>query len=195
MDRAARSVMCVFGAGCKHGLNCHRGHTNVEKKIFAGMKEIREKEWMAPCGFCAVGRCWYGAECQHNIRSRLSNGVYKEQCAPATESEPDYASAESKSDNGNEGADEARMTEPVGCGAEGHGAVPDCALVLFLSEDFTKVVKGWRPSVGAADAGFRGFGEPPVFWVLDVVKVPVPKGGKTRQRQSLVTTIGVRWMQ
>ena len=58
------------------------------------------------------------------------------------------------------------------------GAVPECALVPFLSEDFTKVVKGWRPSVGAADAGFRGFGEPPVFWVLDVVKVPVPKGGK-----------------
>jgi hypothetical protein len=51
-------------------------------------------------------------------------------------------------------------------------------LVPFLSEDFTKVVKGWRPSVGAADAGFRGFGEPPVFWVLNVVKVPVPKGGQ-----------------
>jgi hypothetical protein len=41
--------MCVFGAGCKHGLNCHRGHTDVEKKIFADKKVIREKEWMTPC--------------------------------------------------------------------------------------------------------------------------------------------------
>ena len=55
MDRAAKSLMCAFGAGCKHGLNCHRGHTGVEKKIFADKKEIREKEWMAPCAFCAVG--------------------------------------------------------------------------------------------------------------------------------------------
>ena len=40
MDRAAKSLMCVFGAGCKHGLNCHRGHTGVEKKIFADKKVI-----------------------------------------------------------------------------------------------------------------------------------------------------------
>ena len=180
MDRAARSLMCVFGAGCKHGLNCHRGHTGVEKKIFADKKEIREKEWMAPCAFCAVGRCWYGVDCQRNIRSRLSNEVYKKQCAPAAESESDHASAESGSDSGNESADKAGMAGPAGCGAE--GAVPDCALVPFLSEDFTEVVKGWRPSVGAADAGFRGFGEPPVFWVLNVVKVPVPKGGKNTSK-------------
>ena len=45
MDRAARSL-CVFGAGCKHGLNCHRGHTDVHKKMFADKKEILEKEWM-----------------------------------------------------------------------------------------------------------------------------------------------------
>ena len=101
MDRAAKSLMCAFGAGCKHGLNCHRGHTGVEKKIFADKKVIREKEWMAPCAFCAVGRCWYGVECQRNIRSRLSNEVYmyKKQCAPAAESESDYASAESGSDS------------------------------------------------------------------------------------------------
>ena len=175
MDRAARSLMCVFGAGCKHGLNCHRGHTDVHKKIFADKKEIREKEWMAPCGFCAVGRCRYGAECQRSIRSRLSNETYRKH-ASAAESESDYASADSGSDSGGDSADEAGMAGSEESGAE--GAVPDCALVPFLSEDFTEVVKGWRPSVGAADAGFRGFGEPPVFEVLKVVKVPVPKGEK-----------------
>ena len=110
MDRAAKSLMCAFGAGCKHGLNCHRGHTGVEKKIFADKKEIREKEWMAPCAFCAVGQCRYGAECQRSIRSRLSNEVYQKQSTPAAESESDYASAESGSDSGSESADEAGMT-------------------------------------------------------------------------------------
>ena len=120
MDRAARSLMCVFGAGCKHGLNCHRGHTDVHKKIFADKKEIREKEWMAPCGFCAVGRCRYGAECQRSIRSRLSNETYRKH-ASAAESESDYASADSGSDSGGDSADEAGMAgseeSGAGCGS------------------------------------------------------------------------------
>ena len=98
MDRAARSLMCVFGAGCKHGLNCHRGHTGVEKKIFVDKKEIREKEWMAPCAFCAVGQCRYGAECQRSIRSRLclylclpSEGLYA--CCLCSHSSPLAVSA------------------------------------------------------------------------------------------------------
>ena len=135
MDRAARSLMCLFGLKCRRGLDCHCGHTDVEKKLFADRKALREKEWMAPCGFCAVGRCRYGAECQRSIRSRLSNEAYRKQSAPA-ESESDYASAESGSDSGDDSADEAGMAGPAGCGAE--GVVPDCALAPFLSEDFTE---------------------------------------------------------
>ena len=45
---------------------------------------------------------------------------------------------------------------------EQRGAVPDYALVPFCSEDYTEVVKGWRHNVGAAAAGYRGFGEPPI---------------------------------
>ena len=177
MDRAARSLMCVFGAGCKHGLNCHRGHTDVHKKMFADKKEIREKEWMAPCGFCAVGRCRYGAECQRSIRSRLSNETYRKQRAPA-ESESDYASADSGSDSGDDSTDEAGMARSEGSGAE--GAVSDRALTPFLSEDFTEVVKGWRPNVGAAAADYRGFGEPPIFWILQVLPVSPGSGNGDR---------------
>ena len=68
MDRAARSLKCVFGGGCKHGPNCHRGHAGVEEKVFADKGEIRREEWMAPCGVYACSgavleRCRYGAEC------------------------------------------------------------------------------------------------------------------------------------
>ena len=51
--------------------------------------------------------------------------------------------------------------------------VPDCALAPFLSEDYTKVVKGWRPNVGSAVMGQRGVGKPSVYWMLNVVEVPV----------------------
>ena len=174
MDRAARSLVCLFGLKCRRGLDCFCGHTDVEKKLFADRKAYREKEWMAPCGFCAVGRCRYGAECQRNIRSRLSNEAYRNQRPAAAESESDYASAESGSDSGEDSTDEAGMAGPAGCSAE--GAVPDCALAPFLSEDYTKVVKGWRPNVGSADVGQRGFGEPSVFWMLNVVQVPLSPG-------------------
>ena len=56
MGRAVRSLMCVFGMNCRRGLDCHCGHSDVEKKLFADRKAFREKEWMAPCGFCALGR-------------------------------------------------------------------------------------------------------------------------------------------
>ena len=63
----------------------------------------------------------------------------------------------------------------VECGAEApEGAVPDCALAPFLSEDYTKVVKGWRPNVGSADVGQRGFGEASVYWLLDYVELKPP---------------------
>ena len=105
MDRAARSLVCLFGLKCRRGLDCFCGHTDVEKKLFADRKAYREKEWMAPCGFCAVGRCRYGAECQRNIRSRLSNEAYRNQRPAAAESESDYASAESGSDSGEDSTD------------------------------------------------------------------------------------------
>ena len=143
-------------------------HTDVHKKIFADKKEIREKEWMAPCGFCAVGRCRYGAECQRSVRNRLSNETYRKH-APAAESESDYASAESGSDSGHDSTDEVGMAGPEGSGAD--GAVFDRALFPFLSEDFTEVVKGWRPNVGVAAAEYRGFGEPPIFWIFKVLPV------------------------
>jgi hypothetical protein len=143
----------------------------VHKKIFAEKKENSEKEWMTPCGFCAVGRCRYGAECQRNIRSRLSNETYRKQRAPA-ESESDYASADSGSDSGDDSTDEAGMVGSEGSGAE--GVVSDRALTPFLSEDFTEVVKGWRPNVGAAATEYRGFGEPPIFSMLNVMEKPVP---------------------
>ena len=39
----------------------------------------------------------------------------------------------------------------------------------------TECVKGWRPNVGAAtaDVGQSGIGKSPVFWMLDLVGVPV----------------------
>ena len=173
MDRAARSLMCLFGLKCRRGLDCHCGHTDVEKKLFADRKALREKEWMAPCGFCAVGRCRYGAECQRSIRSRLTNEAYRNHSAPA-ESESDYESAESGCDSCDDSADEAGLAQ-VECGAEApEGAVPDCALAPFLSEDYTKVVKGWRPNVGSADVGQRGFGEASVYWLLDYVELKPP---------------------
>jgi hypothetical protein len=174
MDRAARSLMCLFGLKCRRGLDCHCGHTDVEKKLFADRKALREKEWMAPCGFCAVGRCRYGAECQRSIRSRLTNEAYRNHSAPA-ESESDYESAESGCDSCDDSADEAGLAQSVECGAEApEGAVPDCALAPFLSEDYTKVVKGWRPNVGSADVGQRGFGEASVYWLLDYVELKPP---------------------
>ena len=109
----------------------------MEKKILVDEKEIREKEWMAPCAFCAVGQCRCGAGCQRSVRSRLSNEAYQKQSTPAAESEPDYASAESGSDSGSESADDAGMTGPAGCGAE--GMVPDSALVPFLSKDLQRL--------------------------------------------------------
>jgi hypothetical protein len=180
MDRAARSLMCLFGLKCRRGLDCHCGHTDVEKKVFADRKALRVKEWMAPCGFCAVGRCRYGAECQRSIRSRMSNEAYQKQSAPAAESESDYASAESGSDSGSESADEAGMTGPAGCGAE--GMVPDSALVPFLSKDFTKVTKGWRPNVSSkvVKGEYRGFGEASVYWILNVL--PVSPGSDNGDR-------------
>ena len=48
MDRAVKSLMCLFGLNCKRGLDSHCGHTDVEKKLFADKKAFREKEWMAP---------------------------------------------------------------------------------------------------------------------------------------------------
>ena len=176
MVRAARSLMCLFGLKCRRGLGCHCGDTDVEKKLFADRKALRVKERMAPCGFCAVGRCRYGAECQRSIRSRMSNEAYQKQSAPAAESESDYASAESGSDSGSESADEAGMTGPAGCGAE--GMVPDSALVPFLSKDFTKVTKGWRPNVSSkvVKGEYRGFGEASVYWMLNVMEKPVPPG-------------------
>ena len=160
--------------------------------FFSEKKQLREREWMAPCGFCAAGCCWYGQNCLRSIRSRFSETAYGNQRAPAAESESDYASAESGSDSGNESADEGGMTGAMGCGAE--GAVFDRALTPFLFEDFTEVVKGWKPSVGAADAEFRGFGEPPIFWMLNVVQVPVPpdcSGGG----QCEVDELGFRFKQ
>ena len=164
----------------------------MHRQLFSEKKQLREREWMAPCGFCAAGCCWYGQNCLRSIRSRFSETAYGNQRAPAAESESDYASAESGSDSGNESADEGGMTGAMGCGAE--GAVFDRALTPFLFEDFTEVVKGWKPSVGAADAEFRGFGEPPIFWMLNVVQVPVPpdcSGGG----QCEVDELGFRFKQ
>jgi hypothetical protein len=164
----------------------------VHRQFFSEKKQLREREWMAPCGFCAAGCCWYGQNCLRSIRSRFSETAYGNQRAPAAESESDYASAESGSDSGNESADEGGMTGAMGCDAE--GAVFDRALTPFLFEDFTEVVKGWKPSVGAADAEFRGFGEPPIFWMLNVVQVPVPpdcNGGG----QCEVDELGFRFKQ
>ena len=127
-----------------------------------------------------MGQCRYGAKCQRSIRSRLSNEAYQKQSAPAAESESDYASAESGSDSGSESADEAGMTGPAGCGAE--GTVPDSALVPFLSKDFTKVTKGWRPNVSSkvVKGEYRGFGEASVYWILKVL--PVSPGSDNGDR-------------
>ena len=176
MDRAVVAAMCLHGFNCREGSYCARGHTEAQKQLFAEKKQVREKEWMAPCSFCAVGCCWYGANCLRTLRSRFSETVFRKQRAPA-ESESDYESAESGCDSRDDSADGAGLAHAAGCGAGApEGAVPDCALAPFLSEDYTKVVKGWRPNVGSADVGQRGFGEPSVFWMLNVVKVPVSPG-------------------
>ena len=182
MDRAVKSLMCLFGLNCKRGLDCHCGHTVVEKKLFADRKAFREKEWMAPCGFCAVGRCRYGAECERTIRSRLLNAAYENQRVPAAESESDYASAESGSDSGDDNTGDEDADEP---GCESGRALSMVEVAPVLSEDWTECVKGWGPNVGAAAAnvGHSGVGEPPVpvFWVLQVLDAPVPPGTETAQ--------------
>ena len=132
---------------------------------------------------------------QRSVRSRLSNETYRKH-APAAESESAYASAESGSDSGHDSTDEAGMVGPEGSGAE--GAVFDRALVPFLSEDFTEVVKGWRPNVGAAAAEYREFGEPPIFWILKVL--PVSSGSDNGDHidandRSEVDAIGFRFKQ
>ena len=193
MDRAVRSLMCVFGMNCRRGLDCHCGHTDVEKKLFADKKALREKEWIAPCGFCALGRCRYGAECQRNIRSRLSKEAYEKQSAPsrATESESDYASAELGSDSSDDSADDADAAKP-GCEAE--GALSAREVAPFLLEDYTKVIKGWRPKVSTVDVGRGGVGELPVFWVLQIVDVPVLPGTAPVQ-QSIEDTVNFQFTQ
>ena len=185
--------MCVFGMNCRRGLDCHCGHTDVEKKLFADRKALREKEWMAPCGFCALGRCRYGEACQRSIRSRLSNEAYEKQSAPAraTESESDYASAESGSDSSDDSADDADAAKP-GCEAE--GALSAREVAPFLLEDYTKVIKGWRPRVSTVDVGRGGFGELPVFWVLQIVDVPVLPG-TTPVQQSIEDTVNFQFTQ
>jgi len=70
------------------------------------------------------------------------------------------------------------MAGSEGSGAE--GAIFDRALTPFLSEDYTEVVKGWRPNVGAAAAGYRGFGEPSIFWILKVLPVSPGSGSGDR---------------
>ena len=110
------------------------------------------------------------------VWSRLTNEAYRNHSAPA-ESESDYESAESGCDSCEDSADGAGLAQSAGCGAgTAEGAVPDFALAPFLSEDYTKVVKGWRPNDGSANVEQRGFGEPSVFWMLNVVKVPVSPG-------------------
>ena len=118
--------------------------------------------------------------CKHFSSQSCISGIAESkleqnQRVPAAESESDYASAEAGSDSGNESADETgmHMTGPAGCGAE--GAVPDCALVPFLSEDFTKVAKGWRPNVRSkvVKGEYPGFEEASVYWMLNFVEVPV----------------------
>ena len=172
MDRTVLAAMCLHGFNCREGSYCARGHTDEQKQLFAEKKRVREKEWMAPCSFCAVGCCWYGANCLRTLRSRFSETVYTNQRPATAESESDYASAESGSDSGDDSAGEAEMAGSAGCGSE--GAVLDGVLIPFLSEDFTKVVKGWRPKVSSAvvKGEYRGFGEPSVYWMLDYVELP-----------------------
>ena len=45
-----------------------------------------------------------------------------------------------------------------------------------ISQRLSKVGDSWRPNVGAAAAEYRGFGEPPIFWMLNVMEKPVPPG-------------------
>ena len=83
------------------------------------------------------------------------------------------------------------MAGSAGCGSE--GAVLDGALVPFLSEDFTKVVNGWRPKVSSAvvKGEYRGFGEPPIFWMLDVVEMLVlPGSDRSGSGQCEVDAVG-----
>ena len=49
-----------------------------------------------------------------------------------------------------------------------------CWLRSYHLEDFTKVVKGWRPNVGPTNVGQRGFGEASVYWLLGYVGRTVP---------------------
>ena len=51
--------------------------------------------------------------------------------------------------------------------------------------------KGWRPSIGAAAAEYRGFGEPPIFWMLDVVEMLVlPGSDRSGSGQCEVDAVG-----
>ena len=193
MDRAVLAAMCLHGFNCREGSYCARGHTDEQKQLFAEQKRVREKEWMAPCSFCAVGCCWYGQNCLRSIRSRFSETAYRNQRAPA-ETESDYASAESGSDSGDDSADEAGMAGSAGCGSG--GAVRDGVLIPFLSEDFTDVVNGWKPKVSSVvvKGEYRGFGEPPIFWMLDVL----PPGSDRKdadRRDGGDQCVPVWWMQ
>ena len=140
---------------------------------------------MAPCVFCAVGPCRYGAECQRSIQSRLTNEAHRNHSAPA-ESESDYSSAESGCDSCEDRAAKAGLAKTVECGAKApEGVVPDCALAPFLSEDYMKVVKRWRPNDGSADVGQLGFGEASLYWLLDYVELSMPPALAIATRRSV----------
>ena len=173
MDRTVIASMCLYGAGCREGHNCPRGHTDAHRQLFTEKKQLREKEWMAPCGFCAAGCCWYGQNCLRSIRSRFSETVYRN---PRDDLDSDYASAES----GEDSADEREAGE-----AEGsmHECVEDALSAgmrgsqNFLTADWECCVKGWKPRADAPVCA--PVGEAGLFGVLGQGFGDVGGGQKT----------------
>ena len=41
MDRTVLAAMCLHGVGCREGLNCPRGPTDVHRQLFAEKKQLR----------------------------------------------------------------------------------------------------------------------------------------------------------
>ena len=191
MDRAARSLMCLFGLKSRRGLDCHCGPSDVEKKVFADRKALGEKEWMSPCDFCAVGRCRYGAECQRDIRSMLTNGAYRNQ-STCTNSRVMHAHQRIMHRQ-SRGAT-VLMTMLMMLTQLSQDARPRerCLCVrwhfscLRIRRSASKV--GGPCKVGIADVDRGGFGEAPMFWMLQIVDVSVPPGAVTVPQSRTDTT-------
>jgi hypothetical protein len=68
---------CVFRFGCRN-VACLELHTLDEQEHKQATQKLRQREWEAECGFCGVGACRYGSDCQRATRQVVYDSAYED---------------------------------------------------------------------------------------------------------------------